>query len=629
MTQDFSEILYQYWGYKSFRGIQEDIIQSISSGHDTLGLMPTGGGKSITFQVPALAMEGLCIVITPLIALMKDQVHHLRQLGIPAVAVYSGVDRSKQLQYLDNCIYGGPKFLYISPERLSSEMFQQKLRRMDVCFVAVDEAHCISQWGYDFRPAYLEIQNVRKLLPNVPILALTATATPEVVEDIIHQLQFREGYGYYRMSFERKNLTYVVRRTEDKEGELLHILRSVPGSAIVYARSRQQTRDLVKLLKSEGITALYYHAGLTNTDKDVRQGMWLKEDVRVMVATNAFGMGIDKPDVRVVIHMDAPDSIESYFQEAGRAGRDGKRAYSVMLYAGHDSRKLRQRVVDTFPSIEYIRDVYEHIAYFLEIPMGGAEGRNFEFNVEKFCKVFRYFPVPVTSALQLLTRAGYIEFSEAEENISRVLFLMQRDDLYQMNYLEPAQDAVMQALLRNYTGLFSDYVYIEEERLAQATGLTSEEVYQALKQLNFERILHFIPRKNVPHIKYLRRRVEKELVVLSEMIYDKRRECMEERIRHMIEYCEDDTVCRSKYMLNYFGDTEASDCGHCDVCISPNRKQPLALKEKILNDMKDRKPRRPDEVRYVGADMESLLEAFQELVDEGKIKLCDGFFVLA
>ena len=629
MSQSFSDILHEYWGYESFRGIQEDIIRSIASGRDTLGLMPTGGGKSVTFQVPALAMDGLCIVITPLIALMKDQVQNLRRRGISAVAVYSGIDREKQLQYLDNCIYGGPKFLYISPERLSSDIFQTKLKHMKVCLVAVDEAHCISQWGYDFRPAYTEISNVRKMLPEVPVLALTATATPDVVNDIMRQLHFRTGYSFYRMSFERKNLSYIVRKTDDKEGELVHILRSVPGSAIVYTRSRQHTREIAKMLKSVGITALYYHAGLTNIDKDVRQKAWQEGEARVMVATNAFGMGIDKPDVRLVIHMDAPDSIEAYFQEAGRAGRDGKRAYAVMLYAGRDSRKLRQRVADNFPSMDYIRDVYEHLAYYLEIPMGGAEGKSFEFSVEKFCTKFHYFPVPMLSALQLLTRAGYIEFREAEENVSRLLFLMQRDQLYQINYLEPMQESVMQALLRNYAGLFSDYVFVEEDRIAQSAGLTSDEVYQVLKQLNFERILHYVPRKNVPHIKYLRRRVEMERVVLPRSVYEDRRECYEDRIKSVIEYCEDDTFCRSWYLLSYFGEENVSECGHCDVCIAPNRKRPVSLKERILCDMKDGKPRRPDEIRYVGADLGMLLEAFKELADEDKIELRDGYFVLA
>lgn len=629
MKQDFSKILRDYWGYESFRGIQEDIIQSIASGYDTLGLMPTGGGKSVTFQVPALAMDGLCIVITPLIALMKDQVHNLRHRGIPAVAIYSGVERAKQLQYLDNCVYGGPKFLYISPERLSSEMFQTKLRHMRVCFVTVDEAHCISQWGYDFRPAYLEIANIRKILPEVPVLALTATATPEVADDIMSQLHFREDGNCFRMSFERKNLSYVVRRTEDKEGELIHILRSVPGSAIVYTRSRQNTRDVAKMLKSEGITAMYYHAGLTNVDKDVRQKAWLDGEARVMVATNAFGMGIDKPDVRLVVHMDAPDSIEAYFQEAGRAGRDGERAYAVLLYGGRDSVKLRQRIPDNFPEPEYIRDVYEHLAYFFEIPMGGAEGRTFEFNIERFCSVFHYFPVPMTSALQLLTRAGYIEFSEAEESVSRVLFLMRRDELYQIAYLEPVQETVMQTLLRNYSGLFSDYVFIEEERLARAAGLTADEVYHALKQLNFERILHYVPRKNVPRIKYVRRRVEKESIAFPYNIYERRRESFVERVKSVIGYCEDDATCRSRYMLAYFGETDAHDCGHCDVCLSSSRTKPVSLKTRILHDMKDGKPRRPDEVRYVGVRMDLLLDAFRELADEGKIELRDGYFVLA
>ena len=415
--EDYQSILRQYWGYDDFRGIQREIIESIGSGNDTLGLMPTGGGKSITFQVPALAQEGTCIVITPLIALMKDQVDNLRRRGIRAAAIYSGLTHEEIITTLENCIFGGIRILYVSPERLSSELFQTKLRHMKVSFITVDEAHCISQWGYDFRPSYLEIAKIRKLLPGVPVLALTATATPQVVEDIQEKLGFppanqtEEKPHVFRMSFERKNLAYVVRNTADKREELIHILSSMKGSAIVYARSRRRTKEFADFINEAGITATFYHAGLDSVVKDDRQKAWQEDKVRVMVATNAFGMGIDKPDVRLVIHIDSPDSIEAYFQEAGRAGRDGLKAYAVLLYNNADQRKLEKRIADTFPEKDYIREVYEHLAYFYQIGVGSGYNHTFEFNIDQFCHTFHHFPIQVDSALKILTRAGYIEYT--------------------------------------------------------------------------------------------------------------------------------------------------------------------------------------------------------------------------
>ena len=405
----YQEILKQYWGYDSFRDLQEEIITSIGEGKDTLGLMPTGGGKSITFQVPALAQEGICIVITPLIALMKDQVQNLRKRGIKALAIYSGMTRQEILTALENCIFGNYKFLYISPERLDTEIFRTKLRSMKVSMITVDESHCISQWGYDFRPAYLKIAEIRELLPGVPVLALTATATPEVVKDIQTRLNFREG-NVFRMSFERKNLAYIVRKTDNKTKELLHILQRISGSAIIYVRNRRRTKEITELLTNEGITADFYHAGLDNAVKDLRQKRWQSGEVRVMVATNAFGMGIDKPDVRIVLHLDLPDSPEAYFQEAGRAGRDGEKAYAVILYAKSDKMTLHKRIVDTFPEKEYILNVYEHLQYYYQMAMGDGFQCIREFNLEEFCRKFKYFPVPVDSALKILTQAGYLEY---------------------------------------------------------------------------------------------------------------------------------------------------------------------------------------------------------------------------
>ena len=453
---DYQAILKQYWGYDSFRGIQEDIIRSIGEGRDTLGLMPTGGGKSVTFQVPALAQEGMCLVITPLIALMKDQVQNLKRRGIKALAVYSGMSRQDIITTLENAIFGNYKFLYISPERLDTEIFRIKLSRMKISLITVDESHCISQWGYDFRPAYLKIAEVRRLLPGVPVLALTATATPEVVKDIQQRLEFREE-NVFRMSFERTNLAYVVRQTENKASELLHILQRMEGSAILYVRNRRRTKEVTEWLQQQGITADFYHAGLDDAVKDIRQQRWQKGESRVMVATNAFGMGIDKPDVRLVIHLDLPDSIEAYFQEAGRAGRDGQKAYAIILYAQSDSTTLRKRIPDNFPEKDYIRDVYEHLQYYYEMAMGDGLGCVREFDIEDFCRKFKYFPVPVDSALKILTQAGYLEYTDEQDNASRLLFSVGREELYRLRELGEDMDRLIQAALRSYTGLFTDY----------------------------------------------------------------------------------------------------------------------------------------------------------------------------
>jgi ATP-dependent DNA helicase RecQ len=506
MSVNYQLILKKYWGYDDFRGIQREIIESIGSGHDTLGLMPTGGGKSITFQVPALAHEGTCIVITPLIALMKDQVENLRRRGIKAAAIYSGLTHEEIIITLENAIFGGIKLLYVSPERLSSELFQTKLRHMKVSFITVDEAHCISQWGYDFRPSYLQIAQIRKLVPDVPVLALTATATPQVVEDIQAKLIRKEkgekkkedSFAVFKMSFERKNLAYVVRQAEDKTEQLIHILKHVKGSAIVYARSRLRTKEFAQIISEAGITATFYHAGLDASTKDERQREWQQNKYRVMVATNAFGMGIDKPDVRVVIHVDCPDSIEAYFQEAGRAGRDGFKAYAVLLYNRHDEAKLKKRITDTFPDKDYIRQVYEHLAFYYQIGVGSGYNHTFEFNIDKFCHNFGHFPIRVDSALKILQRAGYLEYTEEQDNKARVMFTVSRNDLYRLENNTPNEEAVITALLRNYGGLFTDYTFIDEAFLAQSTNLKPQQVYLILKSLSQRHILHFIPQKKDP-----------------------------------------------------------------------------------------------------------------------------------
>ena len=624
-----AQLLKQYWGYDSFRGIQEEIINSISENKDTLGLMPTGGGKSITFQVPALAKDGLCLVITPLIALMKDQVQNLRKRGIKALSIYSGMSRQDIITTLENCIFGNYKFLYISPERLDTEIFRTKLRKMKVSMITVDESHCISQWGYDFRPAYLKIAEIRELLPDVPVLALTATATPEVVKDIQARLHFRRE-NVFRMSFERSNLAYIVRKTDNKTGELLHILRSMPGSAIVYVRNRRRTKEITELLNNEDITADFYHAGLDDATKDIRQHRWQSGGSRVMVATNAFGMGIDKPDVRIVIHMDLPDSIEAYFQEAGRAGRDGQKAYAVILYAKADKTTLHKRIPDTFPEKEYIKDVYEHLQYYYQMAMGDGLDCVREFNIEDFCRKFKYFPVPVDSAVKILTQAGYREYTGEQDNTSRLLFTIRRDELYRLREMGDDMDKLIQTVLRSYTGVFTDYTYINEDSLAIRTGLTRWQIYEQLVHLAKLRIVSYIPRKKTPYIIYTRERIEAQLIHISPEIYEERKARYETRINAMLEYVTNDTLCRSRMLLDYFGEKNEHNCGQCDTCIGlrkqtatcqPDREE---LYEKI-HEILSGAPQTPAGLlEQLPIEKELLTEALHRLLDEGKIIVVDG-----
>ncbi|MDO4163575.1 MAG: ATP-dependent DNA helicase RecQ [Bacteroides sp.] len=625
----YRQLLKQYWGYDSFRGIQEEIINSIGEGKDTLGLMPTGGGKSITFQVPALAKEGLCIVITPLIALMKDQVQNLKKRGIKALAIYSGMSRQEIIVALENCIFGNYKFLYVSPERLDTEIFRTKLLKMHVSMITVDESHCISQWGYDFRPAYLKIAEIRALLPGIPVLALTATATPEVVKDIQTRLQFKQE-NVFRMSFERNNLAYIVRRTENKTGELLHILRRMPGSAIVYVRNRRRTKEITELLNNEAITADFYHAGLDDATKDIRQQRWQTGESRVIVATNAFGMGIDKPDVRIVIHMDLPDSIEAYFQEAGRAGRDGQKAYAVILYAQSDKVTLHKRIPDTFPEKEYIKGVYEHLQYYYQMAMGDGQGCVREFNIEDFCRKFKYFPVPVDSALKILTQAGYLEYTDEQDNASRLLFTLQRDELYKLKGMGDEMDKLIQVILRSYTGLFTDYAFIDEESLAVRTGLTRRQVYESLIRLDKLHIVSYIPRKKTPYIIYTRERMDVKYLNIPQAVYEERKMRYEKRIDAMLEYVENQTVCRSRMLLHYFGEKNEHNCEQCDTCIQlRNRdKAPVAdkdaLREKILR-MLSEQPLTPANIaQQLTEDKDVIAEVLHRLLDEKKIVSTNG-----
>ena len=625
----YQEILKQYWGYDSFRDLQEEIITSIGEGKDTLGLMPTGGGKSITFQVPALAQEGICIVITPLIALMKDQVQNLRKREIKALAIYSGMTRQEILTALENCIFGNYKFLYISPERLDTEIFRTKLRSMKVSMITVDESHCISQWGYDFRPAYLKIAEIRELLPEVPVLALTATATPEVVTDIQARLKFREG-NVFRMSFERKNLAYIVRKTDNKTKELLYILQRISGSAIIYVRNRRRTKEITELLMNEGITADFYHAGLDNAVKDLRQKRWQSGEVRVMVATNAFGMGIDKPDVRIVLHLDLPDSPEAYFQEAGRAGRDGEKAYAVILYSKSDKTTLHKRVVDTFPDKEYILNVYEHLQYYYQMAMGDGFQCIREFNLEEFCRKFKYFPVPVDSALKILTQAGYLEYTDEQDNSSRILFTIRRDELYKLREMGKEAEALVQSILRSYTGVFTDYAYISEESLAVRTGLTRQQIYNILVTLTKRRIVDYIPRKKTPYIIYTRERLELRFLHIPPSVYEERKARYEARIKAMEEYVTTENICRSRMLLRYFGEKNEHNCGQCDVCLSKRATDNLSeesyeeVKRQIL-DLLSHSPLTPAETAdQIKAEKEDIGQVIRYLLDEGELKMQDG-----
>ena len=576
--KDYLSLLHQYWGFDNFRGIQRQVIESIGAGRDTLCLMPTGGGKSITFQIPALAMRGICIVFTPLIALMKDQVEALRHRGIKAAYINSHMSHDEVLTILDNGVFGGYKFLYISPERLSSEIFINKLRRMEVCFITVDEAHCICQWGYDFRPSFLHIADIRDIFPQSPILALTATATPEVVRDIQQKLRFRED-NVLQMSFMRRNLAYIVRREDSIFAGVLHALETIPGSCIIYTRSRQKCYELWELLNELGETVTYYHAGLESHQKNERQERWLRGEVRVMVATNAFGMGIDKPDVRLVLHTDIPDSIEEYFQEAGRAGRDGEKSYAILLTDGNERRRISHRLAQTFPKLDYVRDVYELLCCFLNIAIGDGMLVTREFNINDFCRIYGYHSATLVSALDLLDKAGYIEYHDEEDASSRMHINVSRFELFRV--LDSSEKQLILSVLRHYGGIFIDYVFINEDFLSQDTGLPADEIYQILLRLSQRHLLSYIPRKHMPHITFRCRRVDKEKVSLPPLVYQDRRTHYEQRVRAMLQYAQEDVnYCRSRMLLHYFGEKTNQNCGICDVC-TRQKEQMLSADEYV------------------------------------------------
>lgn len=621
-SRSIHQILKKYWGYDEFRPLQEDIIRSVLDGRDTLGLMPTGGGKSITFQVPTMAMDGLALVVTPIISLMKDQVDNLTSRHIKAAYLHAGFSMAEVKRTYEKCLHGNYKFLYVSPERLGSQSFVDRLKHMPVCMIVVDEAHCISQWGYDFRPSFFNIASVRRLFPQAPVLALTATATPAVVIDIMDRLEFRE-HNVFSKSFARSNLSYVVRHTEEKHTELLHILTRVPGTAIVYVRSRKRTKVISDFLNSNGIKADYYHAGLSHEEKNDKQNRWKENECRVIVATNAFGMGIDKPDVRVVVHVDVPNSLEEYYQEAGRAGRDGKRAYVVLLVTYTDSGTLHRHITDSFPERDFIFSVYERACNFMQVAVGAGFDHQYDFNFNLFCRTFKLPVLPTHSALNILSRSGYIEFIEEVETQSRVMILADKSQLYDLHTVTPGADQVLQSLLRMYTGLFADYVFINEDVIAFRTGIDHETIYNSLLEFTRMHILHYVPRKRTPFIYFPTSREEVKYLRLPRSVYEDLRQRMKDRVEAVLNYTSTSVRCREAALLAYFGENGHAPCGHCDACIEHRKRTDHTaqdVQEGILY-MAQVKPRTFKEfVETLSFPRDEIHDMLSFLVDEGYIQ---------
>ncbi len=625
----YLEILSQYWGYDSFRGVQQSIIESIGSGRDTLGLMPTGGGKSITFQVPVMAMDGVCLVITPLIALMKDQVRVLRDHGIKAAAIHSGMKRDEVIAVMESCIFGGCKFLYVSPERLESELFLKKLRHLKICMLTIDESHCISQWGYDFRPSYLRIADIRRMLPGVPVLALTATATPKVAQDIQDKLGFAQS-NIIRMSFYRENLSYIVRNTDNKLMELAHILQKVPGSGIVYVRNRMGTKETADFLNANGISATFYHAGLDPLVKDERQKSWTAGKERIMVATNAFGMGIDKPDVRTVIHMDMPNSIEAYYQEAGRAGRDGLRSYAVLLVSPGDKRSASRRVSDSFPKENFIRDVYDKLAYWHEMAIGDGQNCTFAFSLGEFCHHFSLPVIQTDSALRILTRMGFIEFVDEMEYGAKLLFAASRDELDRIHQ-DSETEKVMEVILRLYSGIFTDFAFIDEQLISTRTGVDRHRLYELLCNLQKQGVVRYVPERKTPVIIWTRPRVDSALLKFEPEVYRTRMEEFQQRIGAMVQYATRQQGCRSAMLLEYFGEKQKKPCMHCDICCSKTANgmkygEMQLIADDILKQIEDN-PDKPDSIFALPFEKEKIEYALSYLAQEGMIQMGNGHIV--
>ncbi len=625
---DPQKILKQYWGYDQFRPLQSEIIQSVLNGKDTLALLPTGGGKSICFQVPSLAQEGICIVVSPLIALMKDQVQNLQKRNIPALAIYSGMHYKEIDRLLDNCVYGKVKFLYLSPERLATDLARERIRQMPVNLLAIDEAHCISQWGYDFRPPYLQISDIRTLLPKVPILALTATATPEVVGDIQEKLLFK-NQAVFCNSFARSNLAYIVRKEEGKEQKLLEILKNVPGSGVVYVRNRRRTKEIAHFLRQKGISADYYHAGLEMTIRSAKQDAWINDKIRIMVSTNAFGMGIDKPNVRVVVHLELPDSLEAYFQEAGRAGRDGQKSFAVMVYNEGDKRNLERQYAQAFPELEEVRKVYRALGSYLQLAIGGGKGQSYDFDIAVFSQHFQLETILAYNALRILEQEGWISLSEAVFTPSTLRINVNKDQLYDYQLRHPQMDKVLKAILRSYQGAFSDFIYLNERKLAEFLKIPSAQLKQALLMMQQDQILEYLPQNDQPQLTFLADRLDADHLSIDIKRYNFRKNRFLERIQKAVAYCEDN-ICRSQQLLHYFGEKDAPACGICDVCLEQKKKGLSAenfarLQEKIKRILLH-EPLTPQEIleSFAPKMKTEILEALQFLQGEGDLEEQDG-----
>ncbi len=622
---DLHSILLKYWGFTSFRPLQEDIIRSVSGGHDTLALMPTGGGKSLCYQVPGMAREGVCIVVTPLVALMKDQVQALNTKGIKAVGVYYGLSRMEMDTAIDNCIYGDVKFLYLSPERLTTELIRTRIKKMKVNLLAVDEAHCISQWGYDFRPPYLRIAEIREFIPDTPVLALTATATPKVTEDIQEKLQFN-NQKVFQKSFERKNLAYIVFREEDKLRRLYKICSKVQGPGIVYVRSRKKTKEIAEFLKRNRISADFYHAGLTSLERDNRQNAWMKERTRVIAATNAFGMGIDKPNVRFVVHMDLPENPEAYFQEAGRAGRDGNKSFAVLLFNTADILDLDHHHEMSYPALEFIKKVYNCLGNYFQLATGSGKDQSFPFELGVFSEHYSLNPVLVFNAIKFLEKEGYVAMSEALANPSRIMMVIDKEDLYRFQVANPGYDAFIKLLLRSYSGLFSEFVKIREEDIARRAGITREQTLKALNNLHRMNILHYEKQNESPTLTFLEERLNADDLRISRENYQERKQFAKERVEAMKDYVQTETKCRSLFLLRYFGETDARRCGQCDVCLERNKVELSDYEfDQVVEEIKPLLKKAPFRIEKLMQEItlnlpeDKVLKVIQWLKDNGKI----------
>ncbi len=621
MEHKLLDTLKQYWHYDSFRPMQKEAIESVLSGRDTLVLMPTGGGKSIIYQLPTLAGEGLCIVVTPLIALMKDQVDRLRRMGIPAVAVHSGLT-SRQIDIaLDNCVYGDVKFLYVAPERLSSEMLQLRVDRMNVSLLAVDEAHCISQWGYDFRPAYLRIKELRRVLPDTPVLALTASATPQVAQDIMTQLDFAEP-NILQSSFLRPNLSYSVRQTDDKESQLMRIVNNVPGCGIVYVRMRNTAERIANYLIEQGESASFYHGGLPNAERSMRQDEWVSGKTRIMVATNAFGMGIDKRDVRFVVHYTMSDSLESYYQEAGRAGRDGERSYAVILMASDDNRRILDIFEKEFPSIELIQHIYNELCSYLGVAIGDGKEASFVFNIYDFCRHIKQPVTTVHSVIKLLQLNDYMTFVEDCEHPARLMFMVTRDELYNVKMQNEKEENILRTILRLYTGIFSEFRPIDEMEIASVSRYSPNEVHEFLKRLWRANIIRYIPTNHDPLIFLNEERLPARDVYIAPATYSHRKSLMKERFNHLLHYANERGECRSRIIEQYFCDKMSEPCGICDNCLARKKHKKsnaVNYEQQILALLATEPMTIKELVAHIVGNEQAIIEAVRQLAEKGKV----------